>query len=151
MAWITLSESDLATAITGPELNAVKTAALRSGQDDPVAAELAQVTREVRGRVKACNCNTLGAAGTIPDECKTATIDICVYRLAKRLPAGVLNPTREKANDQALAFLRDVAACDVVLEQPESGTESDEISSSPPVPRICRPMRRFDRCDQDGI
>jgi hypothetical protein len=148
--WISVTESDLATALTGPELSAAKTAALKAAQADPVPEDIAQVTREVRGRVAACRSNQLGAAGTIPDECKAAAIDMVVYRLCKRVPGkALLTAERADAYDKAIAFMRDVANCNVAIEQP--GTASEEVTSGAVAPKICRPCRQFTRGKQDGI
>jgi len=49
MAWITITESDLLTAISGDELASFREAALADAQADPVAPTIAQVTDLVRG------------------------------------------------------------------------------------------------------
>lgn len=148
--WIALTEADVATGLTGPELTAAKTAALKVGQTDPVADVIDDVTREVRSRVAACKANSLGDAGMIPDECKGHAVSLCVFRLAKRLPRAVLlDEDRRTANTQAIAFLRDVAACDVALEQPE--TPSEEVVTKIPRPRWSARDREFKRSQQDGI
>lgn len=119
MPWLTLTEAHILTGITGAELAPARTAALKAGQADPVPEVIAQVTREVRGRVAACSRNTLGDGDTIPDECLSAAIDIAVYRICKRIPgAALLTKQREDAHTAAVAFLRDVAACQVALVQP---------------------------------
>jgi len=148
--WITLVEADVLRKLAAPELEAARTAVLAVGQADPLAGVISEITREVRSRVAACDRNTLGAAGTIPDECETAALARIRFELSGRLPGGVLmDEDRRTANENAIAFLRDVAACKVALEQPE--TASEEVTSRPPSPSICRPRRKFDRCDQEGI
>jgi hypothetical protein len=147
--WVALTENDIATGLTGPEFNAAKTAALKPGQPDPIAEVIVEITREVRARVAACNANTLGPAGTIPDECKRHAIAIAVFCLGKRLPRAVLlDEDRRHANNQAVAFLRDVAECKVALEQPE--TPSDEVVTSSPPPRWKGRRRRYRYGQEDG-
>ena len=148
--WITLTVADIATGLTGPELAAAQTAALRAAQTDPVLDVIADVTREIRSRVAACSRNSLGGAGMIPDECKGHAVSLCVFRLAKRLPKAVLlDEDRRSANTQAIAFLRDVGDCRVALEQPE--TASEEVITQTPRPQWKARDREFKRCQQDGI
>ncbi|HSI08829.1 MAG TPA: hypothetical protein VK985_09560 [Rariglobus sp.] len=126
--FITLTEDHVKTGITGPEIAAARSAALSAGQTDPVPEEIAQVTREVRGRVAACSKNTLGPAGTIPDEAKTAAIDIVVYRLCKRVPGkALLTDQRVDAKKMADSFLTALSRCEVAIEQPT--TPSTEITA----------------------
>lgn len=129
MSWIALVEADVLRKLAAPELDAARTAVLDAGQDDPLAGVITEVTREVRARVAACSKNTLGPAGTIPDECEAAALARIRFELSTRLPGGVLmDEDRRRANADAIAFLRDVAACNVAIEQP--ATVSDEVTSS---------------------
>lgn len=124
MSWITLTEAHIATAITGPELTAAKGVVLATDQTPPLAEVLGQVTGYVRSRVGACDKNTLGPAGTIPDELLAAAIDLAIYRLTKRLPGKILaKQERIDAADKAEALMKDVAACSVALVQPETAGE----------------------------
>lgn len=148
--WITLTESDISTAITGPELIAARTAAKATGQSDPVPEIIAQVTREVRARVAACANNSLGPAGMIPDECKSAAIDIAVYRLCKRVPGtALLKEERSEANKLAIAFLKEVAACGVALQQPDN--VSEEVTSGPGVQIVNSTRRIASRAQLSGL
>jgi hypothetical protein len=47
MAWISITESDVTSRLAGAEVAALKTAAIASGQTDPVAEIIEQVTDEV--------------------------------------------------------------------------------------------------------
>jgi len=148
--WIYVSESDVLSRLSGPEAAAMKTAALQSGQADPLPEVITQVVREIRGYVKACDRNTLGDGETIPDEVLGAAINRIRYELATRLPVpSLLTEARTEASRAAISLLKEVAACRFVLEQP--ATAATEVSASPPTPRITERTRHFDRCDQDGI
>lgn len=149
MSWITLTEAHIATAITGPELTAAKSVVLVTDQTPPLAEVLGQVTGYVRSRVAACDKNTLGPSGTIPDELLAPAIDLAVYRLTKRLPGKILaKQERIDAADKAEALMRDVAACNLALVQPE--TAASEPMASTPAPRITARPRRFDSRAYDG-
>jgi hypothetical protein len=151
MAWITLSETHILTQLSGPENTAYRNAALAAGQGDPLPGILAQVTREVRARVAACRENRLGAGQTIPDELLGAAIDRARWELITRLPINTpaIIDTRRTANENALALLRDVAACRFSLEQPAD--ISPEITSGRASPSFAPRTLNFGRDKQDGI
>lgn len=148
MAWITLTEDDVVTKLSGPETSAMKTAALKVAQIDPLPEVLVQVVREIRGYVAACAANILGDGSTIPDELLGAAISRIRFELATRLPvASLLTEDRRKANENALTLLRDVAACKFKIVAPNNPT-TEEISS--PSPKIKKRCRQFNRRKQDG-
>jgi len=152
MSYITLVESDLASGLTGPELTAVKTAALVAGQTGVVQEILDQVTTEVRARVAACAKNVLGEAGTIPDECESAAIDIAIYRICKRIPGRVvLTAERSDANANAIAFLRDVARCDVAIVPPTTAAPGDEQAGGAAIENVSTTTKRYGRDKLSGL
>ena len=124
MSWITLTEAQVLTKLSAPELAALKTAATAPGQTDPLPEILAQVVREVRGHVAGCDRNTLGPADTIPDELLGAALNRVRYELATRLPvASLLTEARKESNRDALTLLQRVASCQFALVQPETAGE----------------------------
>ena len=134
MSWITLTESDVLTRLSGPELSALKTAALGAGQGNPLPEVIAQVVREVRGHVAACDRNRLGEGQTIPDELLGAALNRIRYELVTRLPvASLLTDARREANRDATALLGRVAACQFAIVAP--ATASAEVLPTP-RPRI---------------
>lgn len=151
MSWITITEADLVTKLSGAELEALRDAVLADGQMDPVQPAIDQVTREVRGYVAACASNTLGDGNTIPDELLEAALSLLVIRFLSRVAGlsidGEGDP-RMKAAEQAKTLLRDVAACRFAIAQPE--TVSDEVIGSP-SPSMAPRTRHFTRAKQDGI
>lgn len=127
MSWITLTETDVITKLSGPEIAAMKTAALQSGQANPLPPIIEQIVTELRGYLGACENNVLGLAGTIPDELEGAAISRIRFELATRLPVkSLLTDDRREANRAALTLLRDVAACKFAVVQPEDGDEGPQ-------------------------
>lgn len=123
MAWAALSTDDVKTRVAGAELTAYETAALASGQANPVPLLILQVVAEVRGYIAACASNTLDADATkIPDKLKAAALDIIRYRITTRLPIPVTEDRRREYED-ALRLLRDTAACNFSIDDPSSGEE----------------------------
>ena len=119
MAWKTITDLDVLGKSTGGEVDAARTAALAVDQADPVPGIIDQVVREVRGYVATCSRNSLGPAGTIPDELLGAALNRIRFECATRIPGGaLLDEDRRTANRDALAMLRDAAACKITIEQP---------------------------------
>lgn len=129
MAWIQITEADLLTGISGPELEAVRVAALGENQVDPVQPAIDQVTREVRGRVAVKN--PVGDGNTIPDELLAHAVAIIVMRLPLRAAGLVIDPEdeRSKAAARAESVLKDVALGSFKIEAP--ATVSDEEIGAP--------------------
>lgn len=147
--WITLAVTDVSTTLAGAEVSALQTAALSSGQSDPVAAILADVVNEVRGYVAASG-TTLGEGATIPDKLKSAALALCRYRCATRLPVkSFLTEDRKNANTQAIELLRDVAARRFAVEEPETADTTEAIAG--PRPAVTARVRRFTRDLMNGI
>lgn len=118
--WITLTENDVLTRLSAPELKAIKTAATDLGQPSPLPEIIGYVTREVRAYVAAFAGNKLGPEGTIPDELQLAALNRVRYELATRLPVpSLLTDARKDSNADAIAQLRDAAAGRMRVVQPE--------------------------------
>jgi hypothetical protein len=149
MAWITLTEADVTTKLSGPELAAMKGAALQAAQVNPLPEIITQVVREIRGYVRGCERNTLGEGDTIPDELLGAAISRIRFELATRLPvASLLTEDRRTANSNALGLLRDVAACRFFVVTPATPTTEQ---ASTPTPRWKARDRTTGRTLSDGL
>lgn len=148
MAWITITEADVLTALSGAELSALRGAALATGQADPVAPTIAQVTDLVRGYVGGCTRNTLGPAGTIPQKLLPTALDLLAARIPRRVDRSP-SKGREQAEKDALELLGSVAACKFDIEEPLTAT--DEKSSAAQRPSFSGRPRRDVRREQDGF
>lgn len=150
MSWIIIAEADVISKLSGPEIAAMKTAALQAAQTDPLPEVIEQVTKEIRGYVAGCASNTLGDGATIPDELLGAAINRIRYELATRLPvASLLTDARARANDQALTLLRDVAACKFKVIAP--ATPAAEQASGNGVELVSNNTRLASRSKLRGL
>lgn len=141
MPWISLTAADVATRLAGPELDAVRSAALAA--DDPLPEIVAAVVEEVRGYVAACPRNRLGATGTLPKALEAAALALCRGRLLSRLPVPSLDTeARRREVEDAQKLLRDVAAGRFYVDQPASDAAPDTAYSPPPRPRITPRLSR---------
>ncbi|MCS6244633.1 MAG: hypothetical protein H2172_16245 [Opitutus sp.] len=149
MSWITLTEANVLTKLSGPELTALKTAALGSGQINPLPEITSQIVREVRGYVRGCAGNTLGSGETIPDELLGPAITRIRFELATRLPvSSLLTEDRRSANANALALLRDVASGKFFVVTPAVPTTE---ATSTPSPSWSGRERTTTRSQQAGL
>ena len=120
MTWITLTEDDVLTRLAGPELSAYRTAAKAAGQADPLPEIISGAVQEARGRVAKAGY-TSDDEDAVPEQVKHHVLAIIRYRLVTRLPLEV-KESRRKEYEDALQFLREVAAGDVVLDDAATGT-----------------------------
>lgn len=148
MAWITVTEAHLKTRMSGPELSGFRTAALASGQADPVASQIAQTVDLVRGYILACDNNALGPAGTVPEKLLGVTLDLLVVEVEKRCAGKLIDPQGHRAESArtAMSILRDVAACRFVIDLPETEDTEPTASSTPTITARAARFR-----DQEGI
>lgn len=147
--YITITETDVITKLSGPELDAMQSAALQTDQEPPLPGIITQVVKEVRGYVAACERNVLGAGETIPDELLGAAISRIRFELATRLPeAGLLSEDRRTANTNAIRLLESTAACKFLVIGPETPAEEQASGSAEVISKTCR---RFDRSQMDGL
>jgi hypothetical protein len=150
MSWITISEPDVITKLSGPEIAAMKSAALQALQGNPLPEIITQVVLEIRGYVAACERNTLGAGETIPNELLGTAISRIRFELATRLPvASLLTEDRRTANANALQRLRDVAKCDFLVVQPED--PATDQAGGPGIEVVSKTTRTFTRDDLRGL
>lgn len=147
MSWITPTEAHILTRVSGPELDAFRGAALGTGQDDPVAAQIGIVVSFMRGYIARCANVDMSTkeAGTIPDSGLHAFLDIIVPTIQGR-PAGAViegtNGIRLDARGDAMKWLRDAADCKVAVDEvPPPTAEGAPV----PAPKIIRRSR--DNCD----
>jgi len=108
--------------------------------------------QEVRGYIAGNPKNVLAEGETVPEECEDSALALIRFRLCSRLPvSSLLTDARKSEKDEALTFLRDVAAGRIALVQPTSPAASDEQANATISPTIRAGRRRFSRRDQDGI
>lgn len=132
MSWISLTSTQAKARLAGAEYNAIKAAALNSGQDADtlVTDTLSRVVKDVRGYVGGCSRNLLGDGDTIPDELEDAALALFVYRFLTRLPnmKALLDPQRVAAYGDALKKLEQTAACKFAIVQPTTPAADEEQS-----------------------
>ena len=146
MAWREITEADLLTVLSGPELEAYRTAALGDGQEDPTQSIIDLVTGMVRGYIAGWQSNKLAVVG-LPVQLIPTALDLIAYRIPGRT-GGKPEETRRDANVAALKLLERVSAGEFAVEQP--AVESTELFAAP-KPSFSDRHLHFSHRREDGI
>ena len=118
--WINLMPEDILTRLAAPEASAVQTVVLATGQENPVAEVINEVSELVRGYTANAPRNLpLGSGTSIPYKLKGAAISLIVFRLCSRLPTKILaTEQRRQLNDESLHLLERVAEARFAVDRP---------------------------------
>lgn len=148
MAWIEFQSADFLNANSAPELVKLRAAATGDGQADPVDGIAAALVDEIRGHVAVKN--TLGPAGTIPQELLACAVDIFRFRATLRLPGMKLlqDDARRTAYNNAVSLLQRVAEGKFTVSAPEEETEAE--MGGAPAPDVGDIREDFAREKLDG-
>lgn len=137
MPWTQLTATLVRELLSAPELSAIQTAALATGQADPLPGVCEQTAAEVRGYVAAHAANTLSDnVLEVPGNLTRATLALVRNRLASRLPvASLVTEQRRREYEDAIQLLRDVAAGRYAVDVPSNPSTNPEAPAAP-RPRI---------------
>lgn len=156
MNWIAITESLVQTRAAGPELDALKSAALPEGKtaEALLAEVIEQAVDKVRGycatAVRNGHLTSLGATGTVPARLLSVTLNIIRYELITRLPGlgkRMLDEARMRQADRDEKVLEHVASGKFAVEDPVA----EETKVSAPSPSISGRQPHFRREDQNGL
>lgn len=147
MSWQNLTPSDVLSKLSGAELSALQSAALGSGQTDPVPGIISAVVDEVRGYIAANPNNRLGSAGMVPSKLVSATLAIIRHRVCTRLPLkSLLTEERISEKADAIRLLERVADGRFAIEDPVTGE-----TATPKVEQVSIPVRKTSRTKLAGL
>lgn len=127
MSWIKLTPAHLDSALSAPELTALRSLQLSPGQKDPVPQAILRTCTEVHGYVGAAGIQ-VGEAGTVPEELLSSAIAIARWRIIGRLSVGTAaklfaTENRRQEYADAMAQLKDVATRKFIISLPEDPAE----------------------------
>lgn len=151
--WIVIAESDLNDYLVAAQMDALKNAALASGQTDPFPRVMPDIASRIRAEVRGCAINKVSnLANSIPPDLKADACFLIIEAMSARLsPALPLNQDQKDACREARAYLKRIAACEVPITQPDDPQDPADVQALQGTPRICVPQKHFDKCSQDGI
>jgi len=127
MSWTELTADAITSQLGANELQALRTVQLASGQPDPLAEVHTMVIAQVRSYIPALRADPALAPGLLPESLHGVALDIARHRLCTRLAVGskaagwLHSEPRQKAYEDAVAYLRDVARGLIAVEPPPAG------------------------------
>lgn len=136
MAWAELTVDAITSQLGAHELQALRTLQLEPGKPDPLTEVQAMVLAQVRSYIPALRADPTVAPGLLPESLHGVTLDVARHRLCTRLAVGAQaakwlhSEPRQKAYEDALAYLRDVARGLIAVEPPPV---SGDPAETPPA------------------
>jgi hypothetical protein len=149
MAWVIPSTNDIYARLTQPELQALATVVMKTGQVDRLNTVWKECVDLVRGKVAACARFRMYAqdptvpGGSIPEELYSSFLEVTRYRLINSLPVSLpmATPERRKTYEDALRELEDVSKC---LIEIAPGQNSSGVSAPTSINWGSQPQIDFD-------
>lgn len=124
-AWIVITATDLADYSVGAKVDALRTAALASGQSDPFTAVMPSVVATCRNYIAGRAGTQLSAtADSVPPEAKGHTCWLIIESLQARLPGLRLTDEEKRMIDRAWSWYRDVAKGVLPVSTPDDPIEA---------------------------
>jgi len=151
-AWIVITTSDLNDYLAGAQVNALRTAALASGQADPFGAVMPAVAARVRAEVQGCKTNQISAtANSVPPALKRETCMLILEAMQTRIPTLKLTEDQQRQIERAYAYLERVAKCDVPIDQPNDPLSPSNVQKGGDAELVTKTDRTSTRAKLDGL
>lgn len=120
MSWTAITIDTLKEAKVAALIDACDSAALAVGQANRAAGLIQGVVNEIRNSVGTCNRNQVDAdLTTIPSSLRDLAVDLIIARLKNAIEQPLTQDERDNVSERRRQ-LRDVAACDLVVDQPDN-------------------------------
>ena len=128
--WRAITDLDVETVLSGPELEAIRSAAGDAEGDaaDMLPAIITTVTDEVRAHIEDCPQNRLGPVGTVPERVIHHALAIIRNRLLSRLNMDA-GDSRKVEHRDAVTFFQRVSECKVKIELPDAADVVSEANT----------------------
>lgn len=155
VSWITLTVAQLDTAKAAALVDALQTAALATGQTDPLPEIIGNVTARIRMEIAAGGRTVLDADATkLPPSLKSLSLRMVLREGQSRLNAAGALPLADDEKEewrQDVRFLERIAKGEITVEASDNPESSPTVQSKVSRPLISAPDRQFTREHQDGI
>lgn len=154
-SWITLTVEQLDTAKAAALVDALRTAALRDGQGDPLPEIITAVTARIRMEIAAGGKTILSAdPAKVPPSLKSLALRMVLREGQSRLNAvGALPLSEDEKMEwrEDIRFLERIAKGEITVEEPDDPESAPSVQSAAAAPAISGRPRTFGRNSQDGI
>lgn len=149
--WIAITTANLNNAKVAALVDALRTAALGTGQTDRAPEIIQGVVDRLRTEVKGCKNNILDSDPTkIPKSLKAIAVRMILWDLKNSLELEVTEAEKiDHSNDEN--FLKRVASCDIPVAIADSPETTEEVQPAAAAPSFgAGRCRQFSRNQQDG-
>lgn len=120
MSWIPITTATLIEAKVAELVTACGAEALGVGQANRSAGLIQGVVNEIRNAVATCRSNQVDSnTTTIPESQRDLAVDLILARLKGALEIPLTEDERNTITERRRQ-LRDIAACDLVVDQPDT-------------------------------
>lgn len=125
MAWIALTLDTLKEAKVAALIDACDSAALGVGQSHRSAGLIQGVVNEIRNAVATCRTNQVDSdLAKIPASQRDLAVDLIIARLKGAIEQPLTDDERSNLTERHRQ-LRDIAACDLVVDQPDDAVPAE--------------------------
>ena len=150
MSWIAITLDSLNEANVATLVDACSNAARAEGQPSRAPGLIQGVVNEIRNAVATCPRNQVDADPTkIPESLRDLAVDLIIARLKG---AVSLELTQDERTEVAFRRqqLRDIAACDLVVDQPDVAV-TPPVQGGPHIETPTKSPRVASRQKLDGL
>jgi hypothetical protein len=149
--WVTITTDDLNDTKVAALVDALRTAALAVGQDDPVDEIIADVISRIRAEVASCSQNVLDIDETkIPKDLHRLGCRMVLREMQSRLQEP-LNTDERTEQENDLKYLQRIASCDLKVAIPDNPQVPPEVQQSGGVEVFNAPTPIARREDMNGL
>jgi hypothetical protein len=146
VAWVVITADSLYPFLVAPQLDALRTAALKTGQADPFVSQLPVQSSRVRQSIASNPRNRLSAtANSVPPECVWMLCWLMIEALQDRIPQLKLTDDQKKQIEDAKADmekLREREDTQLLISQPND-PESDPAMAFGPTATVVESSTRL--------
>lgn len=148
--WISITVEDLEDAKVAAMVDALRTAALQSGQTDPAPRRIQTVVDNIRRKIASCPQNQLDAdTTTIPASLLDMAVDLILADLKGRLEIELTQDERD-ALARHTRDLDRIASCQDSVEQPDDAIDA-EVQSTAGTPSVTTDRHLDRRARRSGL
>jgi hypothetical protein len=150
--WTAITVDDLNDTKVAALVDALRTAALAAGQDDPSDEIIGNVVARIRAEIKGCAQNVLDVDATkIPKDLKSLAARMIIRELMGRLRMPLTEDERiEEKND--LRYLERIADCDVPVATADTPETTPSVQSGSAAEIVTdRTDRKFTSDTLEGL
>jgi hypothetical protein len=149
--WVAITAEDLNDTKVAALMDALRTAALGSGQSDPSDQIILDVTSRIRAEVASCSQNVLDIDETkIPRDLKRLACRMVVREMQSRLQES-LNADERTEQENDLRYLERIAKCELKVAEPDDPQTDSEVQQKGGVEVVTKSTVQTTREQMNGL